>query len=323
MKFAQTNPILGAILYNFLFGISYLPLKILTARLNGNTALLIALRFAICLVLLYALKHTERIHLRSLRDMGICILPICIFQLLNGFFETTGMCFYPSGKASVILALIPLITTLLAIPFFHEKPSAGQFFFILLSFLGIFIVAGNSEDKAATVWGFFLLLMAAFMSSSLNLCIRKLGKHLTPLDITYAMSFAMFAVYGSISLITHLVSNDPIELFRPLADPVIVGCLLALSIGSSLYASALRNIVLPICPWLLHPASAASPLLQLYLQALLFLASLSVSMNFSVLLSSFWESGESMHFTIKMGDFLSLIILLYFTYISPRQTFYQ
>ena len=243
MKFAQTNPILGAILYNFLFGISYLPLKILTARLNGNTALLIALRFAICLVLLYALKHTERIHLRSLRDMGICILPICIFQLLNGFFETTGMCFYPSGKASVILALIPLITTLLAIPFFHEKPSAGQFFFILLSFLGIFIVAGNSEDKAATVWGFFLLLMAAFMSSSLNLCIRKLGKHLTPLDITYAMSFAMFAVYGSISLITHLVSNDPIELFRPLADPVIVGCLLALSIGSSLYASALRNIV--------------------------------------------------------------------------------
>lgn len=221
MKFAQTNPILGAILYNFLFGISYLPLKILTARLNGDTALLIALRFAICLVLLYALKHTERIHLRSLRDMGICILPICIFQLLNGFFETTGMCFYPSGKASVILALIPLITTLLAIPFFHEKPSAGQFFFILLSFLGIFIVAGNSEDKAATVWGFFLLLMAAFMSSSLNLCIRKLGKHLTPLDITYAM----------------------IELFRPLADPVIVGCLLALSIGSSLYASALRNIV--------------------------------------------------------------------------------
>ena len=59
----------------------------------------------------------------------------------------------------------------------------------------------------------------------------ELGKHLTPLDITYAMSFAMFAVYGSISLITHLVSNDPIELFRPLADPVIVGCLLALSIG--------------------------------------------------------------------------------------------
>jgi hypothetical protein len=51
MKFAQTNPILGAILYNFLFGISYLPLKILTARLNGDTALLIALRFAICLTL--------------------------------------------------------------------------------------------------------------------------------------------------------------------------------------------------------------------------------------------------------------------------------
>ena len=175
--------------------------------------------------------------------MGISILPICIFQLLNGFFETTGMCFYPSGKASVVLALIPLITTLLAIPFFHEKPSAGQFFFILLSFLGVFIVAGNSEDKAATVWGFFLLLMAAFMSSSLNLCIRKLGNHLTPLDITYAMSFAMFAIYGSISLIKHLVSNELTELFRPLSDPVIIGCLLALSIGSSLYASALRNVI--------------------------------------------------------------------------------
>lgn len=243
MKFAQTNPILGAILYNFLFGISYLPLKILTSRLHGDTALLIALRFAICLVILYVLKHAGRIHLHSLRDMGIGILPICIFQLLNGLFETTGMCFYPSGKASVILALIPLITTVLAIPVFHENPSAGQFFFILLSFCGVFIVAENSEDKAATVWGFFLLLMAAFMSSSLNLCIRKLGKHLTPLDITYAMSFAMFTVYGSISLIKHLGSEEPAELFRPLSDPIIISCLLTLSIGSSLYASALRNVV--------------------------------------------------------------------------------
>ena len=83
MKFAQTNPILGAILYNFLFGISYLPLKILTARLNGDTALLIALRFAICLVILYALKHTGRIHLRSLRDMVLSVFSSCLMAFLK------------------------------------------------------------------------------------------------------------------------------------------------------------------------------------------------------------------------------------------------
>ena len=84
MKFAQTNPILGAILYNFLFGISYLPLKILTARLNGDTALLIALRFAICLVLLYALKHTERIHLRSLAYVFfLSVFSSCLMAFLK------------------------------------------------------------------------------------------------------------------------------------------------------------------------------------------------------------------------------------------------
>lgn len=243
MKFAQNNPVLGAILYNLLFGIAYLPLKVLTTRLNGDTSLLIALRFAVCLLILRSLKHFGLIHLHSLRDMGVSVLPICIFQLLNGFFETTGMCFYPSGKASVVLALIPLITTLLSIPFFHERPSSVQFFFILLSFFGVFIVAGNSDDKTATTLGFLLMLLAAFMSSSLNLCIRQLGKTLTPLDITYAMSCAMFCVYGNISLAKHLVTGDPMGIFRPLIDPVVVGSLLVLSIGSSLYAAALRNVV--------------------------------------------------------------------------------
>lgn len=138
MKFAQKNPVLGAILYNLFFGIAYLPLKVLTIRLNGDTSLLITLRFAVCLIILHGLKHLGLIHLHSLRQMGRCVLPICIFQLLNGFFETTGMCFYPSGKASVVLALIPLITTLLAIPFFHERPTTIQFCFIPLSFFGVF-----------------------------------------------------------------------------------------------------------------------------------------------------------------------------------------
>ena len=89
---------------------------------------------------------------------------ICIFQLLNGFFETTGMCFHLFWEASVILGINPIINSLLAIPFFHEKPSAGQFL-ILLSFLGYYVV--EIEDKVATA-GFFLLLMVTFMSSFSN-----------------------------------------------------------------------------------------------------------------------------------------------------------
>lgn len=53
----------------------------------------------------------------------------------------------------------------------------------------------------------------------------------------------MFIIYGSISIGKHLAAGNLMELFRPLSDPVIIGCLLALSIGSSLYASALRNVV--------------------------------------------------------------------------------
>lgn len=248
MYFAQKNPLLGAVVYNVLFGLAYLPLKMLTDRLAGDTALLIALRFGTCLLVLRVLKGCGLIQLRRLRELGWMVLPICLFQLLNGCFETLGIQFYPSGKASVILALIPLLSTLLAVPVFGERPSRSQIVFILVSFCGVVFVNSGGEDGQATAFGFVMLLLAAGMSSALNLSIRKYGRDLSPLDITYAMTCAMFGVYAGIAVVGHAWSGTLLRLVLPLGDLTVVLCLLYLAAGSSLYAAALRNIVLTRMP---------------------------------------------------------------------------
>lgn len=248
MYFAQKNPILGAVVYNILFGLAYLPLKVLTERLAGDASLLIALRFGACLLVLEIFKGLGLIQFRRFWALGRAVLPICLFQLLNGCFETLGIQFYPSGKASVILALIPLISTLLAIPAFHEKPSRGQLAFILTSFCGVVLVNSGGGDGQATVFGFVMLLLAAAMSSMLNLSIRRYGQQLSPLEITYAMACAMFGVYAAIALTHHAASGTLRHILLPLGDPLVLACLLFLAVGSSLYAAALRNIVLTHMP---------------------------------------------------------------------------
>lgn len=248
MYFARKNPILGAVAYNILFGLAYLPLKVLTERLTGDASLLIALRFGTCLLILEIFKGLGLIQFRRFRALGCTVLPICLFQLLNSGFETLGIQFYPSGKASVILALIPLISTLLAIPVFREKPSRGQLAFILTGFCGVVLVNSGGGDGQTTVFGFLMLLLAATMSSMLNLSIRRYGQELSPMEVTYAMACAMFGVYAPVALTHHAVSGTLRQIILPLGDPLVIACLLFLAAGSSLYAAALRNIVLTRMP---------------------------------------------------------------------------
>lgn len=239
---------MGAVLYNVLFGLAYLPLKVSTNQLEGDTVLLIASRYLFCFLALKILKQTGHIHFRSFRAIAPFALPLCVVQLLSGFFEASGMRFFPSGKSSIIMALIPLITTLLAIFIFREIPSWGQVIFILIGFGGVVVAAGNKEDEQATALGLLLILLAAIMSSVLNLYIRKLDGLLSPWEITYAMACAMLLVYGPTAVVQHGIRGTWNSLFTPLTDPLMIGCLLYLAVGSSLYAAALRNVVFANMP---------------------------------------------------------------------------
>ncbi len=244
MNFAEEKPILGAIAYNIIFGFAYLPLKFLTEALQGSTSHLLSLRFGICFLGLWLMGKTGVITLRKIRQMWRVAWPPCLMYVLSSFFEPTSLLFYPTGKASVILALAPLFSTIFAVFIFREKPTSAQIACMLVSFMGVAVVNEGGEDAEATTLGFILCLAGAISTAMLNNVIRKSGVSLSPWELSYIMSFTIFVVYGTASLIQFGAAGDILGYVRPLTNIKVIGSLFFLSIISSLYANSLRNVVM-------------------------------------------------------------------------------
>jgi len=81
----------------------------------------------------------------------------------------------PAGVASLILQVQALFTLLLAVVFFGEKPTKGQFLGAAIAFAGIGLVGINSEG-AMTLAGFIIIIFAAIAWGSGNLITKKMGK---------------------------------------------------------------------------------------------------------------------------------------------------
>jgi drug/metabolite transporter (DMT)-like permease len=99
--------------------------------------------------------------------------------LLRGIFGSLGLlCYFyslqimPLGNAIVIHYLSPILTTLLALFLGDEKVKNFQWLFFGISFLGVVIVNGFSEN--ITIWGILAGLGGAVFSAFAYNTIRRL-----------------------------------------------------------------------------------------------------------------------------------------------------
>jgi len=76
-------------------------------------------------------------------------LPLFLLGLIGVFFYNilffTGLQYISAGRASLIIALNPLVITIFAAIFFHENLSWKQFGGVLLSLVGALVVISNGE----------------------------------------------------------------------------------------------------------------------------------------------------------------------------------
>ena len=248
MGFAKKNPALGAILFNIIFGFAYLPLKVLTAELEGNTPHLLSFRFGVCFLSLWLLGKLGVVRLRKIRVLLPMAVPLCLMLLLSSFFETFCLLYYPMGKASVILALVPLFSTLFAVFFFREKTGPVQIVFILLAFFGVAVINSGSQDQEATFYGFVLAMIAAVATALLNITIRKSSSDMNVWETSYTMAFAVAVVYTVIALTGFASTGNIAGYFAPLANWKVISGIFFLSVISSLYGNSLRNVVMSHMP---------------------------------------------------------------------------
>ncbi len=184
------------------------------ARVALDTAPVIVLlshRFLLAFLIMTVFLFTPLgdFHLR-----GKSILPLMILGFLEPvvyfFGEQYGLLHSSTVFSGVMIALIPVASILIAIPVLHEKPTAKQLVFSVLSVCGVIGIGLMTHSSGSLDWiGVVGLLTAVFAAVAYTLLNRGIAERYTPFERTYFMIgfgaavftvIAVFSVKGDFAL---------------------------------------------------------------------------------------------------------------------------
>ncbi len=149
-------------------------------------------RFLFALPFIYLILYTREP--QNLLPHGRQWLPLVILGFIGTFcyhvFFFTSLKYTTAINSSLIGAMNPMITTLLAALFFHERLTTGRVCGIALSFSGVFFVVTNADMRVISGFHFnegdLLMLVAVCSWAVYSLLGRRYMKQydLSPLMVT-------------------------------------------------------------------------------------------------------------------------------------------
>ncbi|WP_058913872.1 DMT family transporter [Entomohabitans teleogrylli] len=150
---------------------------------------------AICLMTLLIWRRQLTV---SLRDIPVFVLSgACGFALYFLAFNTGSLSVNPT-TGSVIIALCPVFTSLLAQRVFREKLTVRKWLATAVAFSGVLVMLlweGSLQMSRGVIW----MLGAAVLLSIYNLLQRGLASRFSPLQITaWSFLFGTLLLSGSL-----------------------------------------------------------------------------------------------------------------------------
>ena len=176
---------------------------------------LIAYRFLTAIVFFEIIRRLKLVTIRFKKADLKMLFIVALFQpVLYFVLETYGLDRTTSAEAGMMIALIPIFTTIFGSMILREKPAKIQLLFIGLSVFGIIFIQlfkiGSSIDIQ---WFGFILLLGAIISAAVyNIASRNASKTLRPHEITYFMMLLGAVVFNLFYLI-ELAVNGNIEIY--------------------------------------------------------------------------------------------------------------
>jgi len=208
---------------------------------------LIAYRFLTAIVFFEIIRRLKLVTIRFQKTDLKMLFIVALFQpVLYFVLETYGLDKITSAEAGMMIALIPIFTSIFGSLILREKPAKIQFFFIGLSVFGIIFIQlfkmGSSIDIQ---WIGFLLLLGAIISAALyNIASRNASKTLRPHEITYFMML-LGAVTFNLFYLVELAFNGTIEIYvTNLRHPDLLLPILYLGVIASIGGFFLVNFAL-------------------------------------------------------------------------------
>ena len=186
--------------------------------------------------------------LRRVRKDLLPLLALGLAQPVVYFLgEQYGILHSTTGLSGVMIAMIPVVSTLAAAPILRERPSPGQLFFSLLSVGGVIGIGLMTRSSGTLDWlGVLCLVIAVLAGSAYSLLARGISSRVSPFARTYAMTGMGAVVFTALALIQ---CKGDLKLYvAPLAGMPYLLSVLFLALGCSVLSFFLSNYALTKLP---------------------------------------------------------------------------
>ena len=238
--------IVAALVCHTFWGLSFMASR--TALNTAPVLVLLSHRFTLAFLLMSLLLPTK---LGACRLRGKPLLPLFLLGLLEPviyfFGEQYGILHSNTIFSGVMISIIPIATTLTAVPVLGEKPTPGQLFFSVLSVGGVIGIGLLTRSSGSLDWiGLVGLLVAVSSAVAYTLLSRGISGRFSPFERTWS-SFAIGALtFTALALFS--VRGDPAAYLRPLLVPAYLRALLFLAVCCSMVCYLLLSYVLTDLP---------------------------------------------------------------------------
>ena len=196
-----TSATLASVVCHVLWGFSFMASR--TALDRASVFILLSHRFCIAFLALHLFPRRIGRDLRMegkklwlLVALGLA-QPVCYF-----FSEQYGILHSTTIFSGVMIAMIPVVSTLCAAPILRERPTWGQLLFSLVSVagvIGIGLMSGSSGRLDPI--GVIALMGAVLSATAYMLLARGLSRSTTPFARTYMMILLGAVVFTVLALI--------------------------------------------------------------------------------------------------------------------------
>ncbi len=209
---------LAAIICHVFWGFSFLFSK--QAQSVTHIFILLSHRFLLAFFIM-SLLIPLRLAKLSLRGKGRRALLLIVLGLAEPvvyfFGEQYGILHSNTIFSGVMIAMIPVVSTVAAAPILGERPTVGQIIFSLISVGGVIGVGLMNKSSGSLDWiGVAALAVAVLSATVYSLLSRRLSTEFTAFERTYMMMGVGAFVFTVLALIK---AGGVSEYLRPFAEP--------------------------------------------------------------------------------------------------------
>lgn len=156
----KLNGLIYGIISSASFGL--IPLFAIPAMQHGMDFMnVISYRFLFATIALAVLLKIRKVPFHIGKSDLPVLLLLSFFYIISSVFLLWGYKFMPSGVATTIHFMYPVITTLVMMLFFHEKNSLSRTLAILMAIGGVYALSYSDSQGETDIWGVIIVLISA------------------------------------------------------------------------------------------------------------------------------------------------------------------